>query len=82
MPQLVCIHYIYGHNVYYISDKGTVIYEETETINDNGKTGVRMLSMAEVKKDKSKDDGYICEVNTIERSLNQAYVYKIGRAHV
>lgn len=27
------------------------------------------------KKDKSKDDGYICEVNTIERSLNQAYVY-------
>ena len=66
---------IYEHNVYYISDKGTVIYEETETINDNGKTGVRMLSMAEVKKDKSKDDGYICEVNTIERSLNQAYVY-------
>lgn len=66
---------IYEHNVYFISDKGTVIYEETETINDNGKTGVRMLSMAEVKKDKSKDDGYVCEVNTIERSLNQAYVY-------
>lgn len=65
----------YEHNVYFISDKGTVIYEETETINDNGKTGVRMLSMAEVKKDKSKDDGYICEVNTIERGLNQAYVY-------
>ena len=65
----------YEHNVYFISDKGTVIYEETETINDNGKTGVRMLSMAEVKKDKSKDDGYVCEVNTIERSLNQAYVY-------
>ena len=56
----------YEHNVYFISDKGTVIYEETETINDNGKTGVRMLSMAEVKKDKSKDDGYVCEVNTIE----------------
>lgn len=30
---------IYEHNVYYISDKGTVIYEETETINDNGKQG-------------------------------------------
>lgn len=72
---LKAVENIYEHNVYYISDKGTVIYEETETINDNGKTGVRMLSMAEVKKDKSKDDGYICEVNTIERSLNQAYVY-------
>ena len=73
---------IYEHNVYYISDKGTVIYEETETINDNGKTGVRMLSMAEVKKDKSKDDGYICEVNTIERSLNQAYVYSLSLIHI
>lgn len=66
---------IYEHNVYYISDKGTVIYEETETINDNGKTGVRMLSMAEVKKDKSQPSGYVCEAATIERNLNSAYVY-------
>lgn len=66
---------IYEHNVYYISDKGTVIYEETETINDNGKTGNRMLSMAEVKKDKSQVSGYVCEAATIERNLNSAYVY-------
>ena len=65
----------YSHNVYYISDKGTVIYEETETINDNGKTGNKMLSMAEIKKDKSDASGYVCDVRTIERSLKQSYVY-------
>ncbi len=65
----------YEHNIYYISNKGTVIYEETETINDNGKTGARMLSMADVKKDKSQASGYTCEANTIERNLNSAYVY-------
>lgn len=65
----------YSHNVYYISDKGTVIYEETETINDNGKIGNKMLSMAEIKKDKSDASGYVCDVRTIERSLKQSYVY-------
>lgn len=65
----------YEHNVYYISDKGMVIYEETETINDNGKTGEKLLSMAEIKKDKTQSGGYICDVNTIERNLNTAYVY-------
>ena len=65
----------YSHNVYYISDKGTVIYEETETINDNGKTGNKMLSMAEIKKVKSDASGYVCDVRTIERSLKQSYVY-------
>ena len=48
----------YSHNVYYISDKGTVIYEETETINDNGKTGNKMLSMAEIKKEEADYENY------------------------
>ena len=65
----------YAHDVYYITDKGTVIYEETETINDNGKTGARLLSMAELKKDKTSESGYVCDVNTIERNLKSASVY-------
>ena len=72
---LKAVENIYEHNVYHISDKGTVIYEETETINDNGKTGAKLLSMAELKKDKTQESGYICAVNTIEKNLNTAYVY-------
>ena len=34
-----------------------------------------MLSMAEIKKDKSDASGYVCDVRTIERSLKQSYVY-------
>ena len=42
------VNNIYAHEIYYISDKGTIIYKETETINDTGKTGGLKLSMAEV----------------------------------
>lgn len=72
----VCVQVVensYEHSIYYISDKGIVIYEETETINDNGKTGNKMLSIAEVKKNKEAE--LIYNVTTIERNLKSAYVY-------
>ena len=68
------VNNIYAHEIYYISDKGTIIYKETETINDTGKTGGLKLSMAEITNDKSSGS-LIGKTDTIEASLTQAYVY-------
>lgn len=75
----VCVKAIeddYEHEVYYISDKGKVIYKETENLNEMGKTGTQILSMAEVKHSKLGSSDVVCDVTTIEKSLNTAYVYE------
>ena len=77
------VNNIYAHEIYYISDKGTIIYKETETINDTGKTGGLKLSMAEITNDKSSGS-LIGKTDTIAVSYTHLDVYKrqIQKANV
>ena len=59
--------------ILYISDKGTIIYKDTQVVNDQGALGQTSLMVS--KLDKSKDGDVHGVITEVESSLANVYIY-------
>ena len=59
--------------ILYISDKGTIIYKDTQVVNDQGALGQTSLMVC--KLDKSKDGDVHGVITEVESSLANVYIY-------
>ena len=59
--------------ILYISDKGTIIYKDTQVVNDQGALGQTSLMVS--KLDKSKDGDVHSVITEVESSLANVYIY-------
>lgn len=59
--------------ILYISDKGTIIYKDTQVVNDQGALGQTSLMVS--KLDKSQDGDVHGVITEVESSLANVYIY-------
>lgn len=59
--------------ILYISDKGTIIYKDTQVVNDQGALGQTSLMVS--KLDKSKEGDVHGVITEVESSLANVYIY-------